>query len=274
MVSVSPNNGVVTSSIHVYTTLFIWQYSEKSPLYYINFMRATKNAFAQSDKGPHCSPDANYKVLILFSRTIKTPSLTMKTPRLSALAFFAAHMSRNVRKRAFGHVSPAKIQISLRILAVSSQSSQGAFWLAKDANFLNADNEDWPKCPDAQADLSLYWLHISEDTFSSYLPRHVFEHSLTAKTQIRLCICAVWSGPTLFANRKNETIECGKCLDLNAHARNESNSVHFMFVRKLFAWRGPYMGLNRQHFHSALLFSADSRRAVVSFCRKNAHNTG
>ena len=39
-------------------------------------------------------------------------------------------------------VRPAKIQISLRIRAVWSESSQSAFWIAKDRKFLHADNED------------------------------------------------------------------------------------------------------------------------------------
>ena len=49
----------------------------------------------------------------------------------------------------------AKIQISLRIRAVWSESSLGAIWIAKDAKFLHADNEDWFNCADAQANLSL-----------------------------------------------------------------------------------------------------------------------
>ena len=36
-------------------------------------------------------------------------------------------MDRNVRKRTFGHVSPATIQISLRIRAVRSESSRTHF---------------------------------------------------------------------------------------------------------------------------------------------------
>ena len=51
-------------------------------------------------------------------------------------------MNRNVRKRTFGHVLPAKIQISLRRRAVWSESSLGAFWIANDAKFLQTDNED------------------------------------------------------------------------------------------------------------------------------------
>ena len=42
----------------------------------------------------------------------------------------------------FGHVRPEKIQISLRIRAVWSKSSLGAFWKAKDTKSLHADNED------------------------------------------------------------------------------------------------------------------------------------
>ena len=46
------------------------------------------------------------------------------------------------RKRNLRHVRPAKIQISLRIRAVWSESSLGTFWIAKVAKFLHADNED------------------------------------------------------------------------------------------------------------------------------------
>ena len=49
---------------------------------------------------------------------------------------------RNVRKRTFGHVRTAKIKISLRIRTVCSGSSLAAFWIAKNAKFLHADNED------------------------------------------------------------------------------------------------------------------------------------
>ena len=51
-------------------------------------------------------------------------------------------MSHNIRKGTFEHVRPVKIQIRLRIRAVGSESSLGAFWIGKDAKFLHADNED------------------------------------------------------------------------------------------------------------------------------------
>ena len=50
-------------------------------------------------------------------------------------------MSRNDRKRTFGHVRTAKIQISLRIRAVWSESSLSAFWIAKHAK--QVDNENY-----------------------------------------------------------------------------------------------------------------------------------
>ena len=50
-------------------------------------------------------------------------------------------MGGNVRQRTFGHMRPANIQIRLRIRAVWSESSLGAFWTAKDAIFLHEDNE-------------------------------------------------------------------------------------------------------------------------------------
>ena len=54
-------------------------------------------------------------------------------------------MGRNVRKRTFEQERPAKILTSLRIRAVWSESSVGAFWIAKDAKCLYADNEDSDK---------------------------------------------------------------------------------------------------------------------------------
>ena len=51
-------------------------------------------------------------------------------------------MSCNIRKCTFEHVCPAKSQISLHIHVVWSESSLGAFWMAKDAKFLHADKED------------------------------------------------------------------------------------------------------------------------------------
>ena len=71
-------------------------------------------------------------------------------------------MSRNVWNRNFGHVRQAKIQISLRIRAVWSESYLGAFWIANDAKFNQSDNEDWSDSADAQADLSLSWADMSE----------------------------------------------------------------------------------------------------------------
>ena len=44
------------------------------------------------------------------------------------------NMSRDVWKRTFKNVRPAKIQISLRIRAVWSESSPCAFWTAKDVD--------------------------------------------------------------------------------------------------------------------------------------------
>ena len=43
---------------------------------------------------------------------------------------------------------PAKIQISLRICAVWSDSSLGIFWISKDAKFLCVNNEDFDHCND------------------------------------------------------------------------------------------------------------------------------
>ena len=59
-------------------------------------------------------------------------------------------MNRNGRKRTFRQVRPAKIQISLCILAVRSESSLVAFCIVKDAKCLHADH-------DCANGLSLCW---------------------------------------------------------------------------------------------------------------------
>ena len=53
------------------------------------------------------------------------------------------YMSLNVRKHIFGHMHPARIQISLRICGVWSESSLGIFWKALYAKLLQMNNEDW-----------------------------------------------------------------------------------------------------------------------------------
>ena len=57
-------------------------------------------------------------------------------------------------------VRPAKTQISLGICPVWSESSLYAQWVAKDPSFLHADSEDESDWVDAQADLSLRWVHM------------------------------------------------------------------------------------------------------------------
>ena len=49
----------------------------------------------------------------------------------------------HVRKYTFGHMRQAKIQISLRIRAVWSESSLGEFGIVKEAKFLHVDNGDF-----------------------------------------------------------------------------------------------------------------------------------
>ena len=51
-------------------------------------------------------------------------------------------MSLSVSKQTFRHICIVKIQISLCIHTIWSESSLGAFIIANDAKFLHADNED------------------------------------------------------------------------------------------------------------------------------------
>ena len=66
----------------------------------------------------------------------------MQHPARSSHPTSRGHLIQSFRRRTFVHVRPTKIQISLHIHAIWSESSLGAFWLAKGAKFLYADNED------------------------------------------------------------------------------------------------------------------------------------
>ena len=75
-----------------------------------------------------------------------------------------SNLSRDVRKRSFGHVRPPKIQISL---CIHDQKGTGChFWITKDAKFLLADNED----PDQIVGIRRL---ISKSSFGKHVRRYV-----------------------------------------------------------------------------------------------------
>ena len=58
-----------------------------------------------------------------------------------------------------------RIQISICISSLI-RILTGRILDSKDAKFLHADKKDWSDCADAQADLSLHCLHMSEGMIS------------------------------------------------------------------------------------------------------------
>ena len=86
-------------------------------------------------EGPF-SLDAAY--IILFLLTVIR--LVCNNHVLDNVVVFSCNkcLSNNVRKRTFRHVRPAKIQISLRIRTVWSESSLGVFLIARNVKFLHA----------------------------------------------------------------------------------------------------------------------------------------
>ena len=77
-------------------------------------------------------------IWVFAGRTCHFVGFAMRQPVL-----MHSNMSRYARKRTFGHVRPAKSQISLRICTVWSESSLGAFWIAKDAKcFMRTSKTD------------------------------------------------------------------------------------------------------------------------------------
>ena len=79
------------------------------------------------------------------------------------------------QKRTFGHVRPAKIQISLRIRAVWSKSSLDAFGIAKNAKFIHADNKDTDKTVWMRRLIWAFVGGMSESTFTQ-VGAQIFVH--------------------------------------------------------------------------------------------------
>ena len=78
-----------------------------------------------------------------FSRTrvrVDSPTLSVLPSRIKQ-----ATTSENEPS----DVRLAKIQITLHISTVCSESSLVTFWIAKDAKFLHVDNKDWSDCTNA-----------------------------------------------------------------------------------------------------------------------------
>ena len=71
------------------------------------------------------------------------------------------HMNRNVRKRTFAHVRPAKTQISLCIRAVWLEFLLGAFWIYQGAKFLHMVNEDSDHIVRSEGTFSVVSAHIN-----------------------------------------------------------------------------------------------------------------
>ena len=76
---------------------------------------------------------------------------------LSTLMSNQVYLRCSVRKSTLRHVPPVKILIRLRFCAVWSESWLGAFWIAKDAKFLHADNEDSDQTVQMYR---LIWIHV------------------------------------------------------------------------------------------------------------------
>ena len=93
---------------------------------------------------------------------------------------------------------------------------------------------------------SLNWLEVAVHTqyIGRAMLRHVFWHRWTSKTQISLCISAVWSMTSLLVNRIIGYYRMykwwTKAQMILSHAR-WSESAQFAHVqRHIFAWCGPW----------------------------------
>ena len=89
--------------------------------------------------------------------------------------------------------------------------------------------------------------------------KHAFEHMRTAKAQISLCICAVWSGPSQSAYR---IIERHRMYQWRANVRMRLcmrginlNLRLLRIIEDLFAWPGPYAVRTFPHGRAQMVMS-------------------
>ena len=75
-------------------------------------------------------------------------------------------MNSDIRKCTFQHVCPVKIQISLHIRAVWSESSPGLFGINMDAKFLHSDKSDSGQTARTHRLVWVFFGWISEGMFS------------------------------------------------------------------------------------------------------------
>ena len=92
-------------------------------------------------------------------------------------SWFKQHLNRNVRKRTFWHVRPAKTQISLRICAVWPVFVVRMKKLCILGYPKCVQWRFWSDCANAQADLNFRWPHMSKVTFP-YVEAYSFRFEL------------------------------------------------------------------------------------------------
>ena len=91
-----------------------------------------------------------------------TLDVVVQTCPVSASPYLNGHLNRLMTKPTKWHVRPAKIQISLGIRPVWSESSLSAWRKLRSlATHLVHSEDSWSDWADAQATLSLRWVHMS-----------------------------------------------------------------------------------------------------------------
>ena len=124
--------------------------------------------------------------------------------------------------------------------------------LMEESNSFCGHRRLWSDCADAQADLSFCWAHMSAVTFSHVGALIQVENKLVYSIYMANCEADLGG-----------SVGCAVRLETR-RSRVQPPPRSATFFRGDWSW-------NIFYYHS--LPSADSRRAVVSFWRKNVHNT-
>ena len=119
-----------------------WKFSDKNSDIFLIF--AQNINFGYSLEPPRRGGSNEYPQYMFLSRSEKDNVYPFK-PQFyyTKVGFKGVSIIKTLLRDAFRHLCSTKIQISLRIHAIWSESSLGTFWIANDAKFLHADNKEF-----------------------------------------------------------------------------------------------------------------------------------
>ena len=166
-------------------------------------------------------------------------------------------MNRKVRKRTFGHLRPAKIQIRLRIRAVWSESSVGAFWIANDSTFLYAGSEDSDRTARMRMLIWVFYRRTCQKVRFYIIMKEINTNNATGNMVMQFTLKAQFDNihkqNTEKCEKQRSSAMRKKCLWAFANSKDPDQGIRcllteaFDSVKYIDVYQRPYQ-ISRRHF--------------------------